>query len=94
MAKRKKKAKAAATKAGGSMIQNSSFYVNAMRLQRAVVIYTDTWTYVLDSGNGVQKPPIPQQNQYTLFCQTLKDEGYIFDPTVSWNLPTNPPPRN
>jgi hypothetical protein len=57
-------------------IQTSSFYVNALRAQRAVVIYTDSWTYVLDNNNVV-KPPQPQPNQYTQFCQSLMRKGML-----------------
>ena len=92
MKKRKSSAKhGSKAKDGNATVQQSSFYINAARTQRAVVIYTDQWTYTLDNNNNVVAPPAPQMNAYTDFCQRLLNQGYVLGPP--WNLPANPPPR-
>jgi hypothetical protein len=74
-------------------IQQSNWYWNNQGTQRAVVIYADGWTYILDNNNQVVHPPIPAQNQYTQFSQRLTDAGYTTVGAPHWNLPPDDPPR-
>lgn len=74
-------------------VKQSSFFWNAARTQRAVVIYADSWTYVLDNNNRVVDRP-PQENQFTRFCQDLITAGYTSNGAPTWNLPAEDPPRN